>query len=243
MVVNSLKREVYSRYKPTKGGSNSSSSRSGLSVKRRNSVVSPRVGVKGARVFPFFACFLSCCFSLYDEFCYYKRRRECMFTMTVWQNNEGYSYLKFDDGRRTFNVWVNKRLLDKANGNVLKFPVQGARFVVKDTGTIILVPDDNCNAFVAGVRSGYRGYVKDFEVVSDGVEVVRFATMYRSPAGSLGETKYVLCNTGHDKVKVRGRQFGRGLDRDGEVVYVVQYLHGDWDEFRDDVDGFKNDLE
>jgi len=57
MVVNSLKREVYSRYKPTKGGSNSSSSRSGLSVKRRNSVVSPGVGVKGARVFPFFFSF------------------------------------------------------------------------------------------------------------------------------------------------------------------------------------------
>jgi len=67
---NSVDSGGFSRYKPAREGGNGSRSYSRCSVKERNSVISPRVGVKGARVFSFFACFLSCCFSLYDEFHY-----------------------------------------------------------------------------------------------------------------------------------------------------------------------------
>ena len=164
------------------------------------------------------------------------------------------SFFRVKNCKKEYSIYVNRNIAQRVNEDgYLGFPLLNAKFVVKETGTVLVVPEDGTIAMVVSAHSGYRGAVYSFEIES--VEdkdhnplsydrVYEFME-YHSPSGALGESQYVFINipvkTKYIKVKAdtSGRRITRGVKF---IHYTIDNGHCRREVVDDDLDDIVNDL-
>jgi len=159
--------------------------------------------------------------------------------------------------KKEYSIYVNRKIAaQKTNEDgYLGFPLVNAKFLIKPSGTVLIVPEEGTIAMVVSAHSGYRGAVYSFEI--EAVEdrdhnplpydrVYEFME-YHSPSGALGESQYVFINipalTKYIKVKAdtSGRHIKRGV-KSIHYTLVDNDAHCRREVVDDDLDDIIDDL-
>jgi len=164
------------------------------------------------------------------------------------------SFFRVKNCKKEYSIYVNRNIAQRVSKDgYLGFPLLNAKFVKKETGTVLLVPEDDIIAMVVSAHSGYRGAVYSFEIES--VEdkhhnplpydrVYEFVE-YHSPSGALGESQYVFINIPIDAkyIKVKADTSGRRIKSGVKFIYyTIDNGHCRREVVDDDLDDIVNDL-
>lgn len=140
-------------------------------------------------------------------------------TMTLQKNEGGFTFIDLLPGSRDrrIRVWINQALVAPSPaGDVVTFPVKGARIIRKEsTGTLVMKPDPKCSVAYLVVPPQETVSTQTDQIDSE-VEVAASASMYDSGPEV---TSWALVNSSHREPE------GHAMPQDTDLLPQIECPH------------------